>query len=133
VLETIRRILLTGDEAEFVRTLGRHLKRERFLLEEKCDYGAARRRIEDSRRSPFDLIVMVGTVPTPGMYEFLDWVKKVHPQTSVLLLSGIGFDQRAAETMRPDMDGHGQQPITPKEMIALIRRIDRNRRRISRR
>lgn len=133
MLETIRRILLTGGEAEFVKAVSRHLRREGFSLEETCDYTDARRKIENSYSSegPFDLVIMERAIPTTETYEFWGWIKKNHPETSVLLLSGIGSHDRVAETIRPEMDGHSRKPVTPKQMMALIRTIDRNRRRIS--
>ncbi len=133
MLETIKRILLTGNEAEFVKTLSRHLKREGFSLDETFNYADARGRIENSysSKSPFHLVIMEGTVPGTEVYDLWWWIKKTRPEISVLFLSGIGSHEQVAEAIRPDMDAHGQKPITPKEMMALIHKLDRNRRRTS--
>lgn len=130
-LISIKRILVTGEEAGFVKTLSRHLKREGLLVTKAFDYNDARRKVEylNLRKTPFELLIIEeGTVPKTEVYELWRWIKGNHPETSVLLFSAVGSHEELDKTIRPDMDAHCRKPLTPKGMMDLIRTIDRHRR-----
>ncbi|WP_166405262.1 response regulator [Desulfonema ishimotonii] len=126
----IRRILLKGHDVNFINALRRHLKRERFVLEEAGGPTDARDKIRTAYLLgiPFDLIIIEAGGPSPEMYTLWGWIKKKHPDISIITISGFGPYDRQIESLRADQDIFCQKPITPEEMIALIRMIDLNRR-----
>jgi len=54
----IKRILVVDDEADFVHTINRHLKREGFIVDSAEDEIKARRKIDDSGQSETRKIIL---------------------------------------------------------------------------
>ncbi len=130
--ESVKRILVVNNEIEFINTIKRHLKRKGFSLEFADDGDDARRIIQNSflrgDGEPFDLVITDVSMPNMNGIELLKWIKKRHPDISVILLSGFGDIDVIIENYRPEIDAYGQKPIEPIEMIQLIERIDQHRR-----
>ena len=127
--KTIERILLVDDEATFLQTLRRHLRREGFALETatngrdacwKIAQGAAQER-------PFDLVITDVLMPDVDGIQLLTWIKDRYPGISVIVLTGFGDGDMVSKAVRPAVDGFGAKPITPRAMMSLIARIDHNR------
>ncbi len=131
IFDSIKRILVVDDEPEFVKTIKRHLRREGFSLDSACDGEEAKEKIDDSvlKCVPFDLIVADLVMPAMGGIELLEWVKKTHPEMSVLLVSGFGDNSTVMEKIRKGMDDFAEKPLTPKDMIGFIGEINNKRRR----
>ncbi len=128
-LKSIKRVLLTGDDADFVAALWRHLKREGLTLTKAKDWKDARKKTEDAcaEGASFDLII-ADVAMLNGQFSELDrWIKESHPEISMLVLSGLGSRDRMAELVRPGKDAYGCKPLTPEEMTSLIDLIDRSR------
>ena len=127
--ENIKRILLVDDEATFLQTLRRHLKREGFELDTAADGGAACRTIlrEAEQARPFDLVITDVLMPEVDGIELLTWVKAHYPGTSVIVMTGFGDGDTVSRALRPGIDGFGAKPMTPRGMMALITRIDHYR------
>lgn len=130
MIEAIKRILLVDDEAEFVNTVKRHLKRERFILHSAKDGEDARQKIHaaTSNGLSYDLVITDVIMPNVSGIELLQWIKKNHSAISVLVVSGFGDKKMVMETIRPEMDDYCQKPLTPYEMMRLIGNIDNKRR-----
>jgi two-component system response regulator RegA len=128
-LKSITRVLLTGDDADFVGALWRHLRREGLTLTKAKDWKDARKKIEDGRveGASFDLIIADAAMLNGEFSELAGWVKELHPEISMLVVSGLGSRDRMAELVRPGRDAYGCKPLTPQEMASLIDLIDRSR------
>ena len=129
-METIKQILIVDDEAEFVNTVRRHLRRKGFSTDSASDGKDACHKIQDAVSSglPFDLVITDDIMPNVGGIELLEWIKETHPGTSVIVVSGFGHTDMVMEAIRPEMDEYGQKPLTPQEMMQLIGNIDLKRR-----
>ena len=130
MMEAIKRILVVDDEEEFVNTITRHLKRERFILHSARNGEDAREKIHQTTRDlrPYDLVITDVIMPKVSGIELLQWIKKNHAGVSVLVVSGFGDQNQVIGTIRPDMDACCQKPLTPFEMMKLIGNIDQKRR-----
>ncbi len=130
-METIKQILIVDDEAEFVNTVKRHLKRKGFSINSASDGKDACHKIQDavSNGLPFDLVITDDIMPNLGGIELLEWIKETQPGTSVIVVSGFGHTDMVMETIRPEMDDYAQKPLTPQKMMRLIGNIDLKRRR----
>lgn len=124
----IKRILVVDDEADFVHTINRHLKREGFIVDSVEDGNKARRKIDDSGQSEnrYDLVITDVIMPNMGAFELLPWIKKNHPEISVIIVSGFGDNDSLKEIMREDLDRYVKKPLTPKKMIGVINSLCRN-------
>jgi len=124
----IKRILVVYDKADFVHTINRHLKREGFIVDSAEDGKKARRKIDDSGQSEnrYDLVITDVIMPNVGTFELLPWIKKNHPEISVIIVSGFGDNDGLKEIMREDLDRYVKKPLTPKKMIGVINSLGRN-------
>jgi DNA-binding response OmpR family regulator len=59
MINPIRRILVVGNQAGFVKTINRHLKREGFIIDSASDIEEARRKIGASlyMKIGYDLVM----------------------------------------------------------------------------
>ena len=120
---------MVDDEAEFVNPICRHLKREGFLMDSAFSVEEARRKIDDSTRIriPYDLLITEVVRPNLEAIEILQWIKKNHPEVSVILVSEFGDADMPGEIMREDLDRYAKKPLTPQKMIGLINSLSQNR------
>ena len=126
---SIQKILLVDDELDFSKTLKRHLKREGFTVETACDCSEARCKIESSHNGdlPFDLLITEVGRQEPSCIGLVQWLKKTHPEISLLLLTSLYGAHLSRKMIRPEMDDHASKPLTPGEMMSLICTINRKR------
>ena len=126
---SIKRILVVDNEVEFVKTLQRHLKRKGFSVDVAYDGSNGIDRIKTSsvKGDPFDLVITDVVMPNMGGIELLRWVKRNYPSLSVLLISGFGDTDLVIENIRAELDAYVQKPVTPRQMMALIRKLNQNR------
>jgi len=129
MFKPIKRILVVDDEAEFVHTIIRHLKREGFIVDSAYDVEEAIRKIDDSARMMilYDLLITEVVRPNMDAIDLLSWIKKNHPEISVIIVSGFVNNDMLRETMRPDLDAYAKKPLTPQKMISLIHSLDQKR------
>jgi DNA-binding NtrC family response regulator len=129
-VEAIKRILVVDDEEEFVNTVKRHLKRERFTLHSAKDGEDACQKIDATTcdGSPYDLVITDVIMPKISGIELMQWIKHNHSHISVLVVSGFGGKHLVMESIRPELDDYCQKPLTPGEMMELIGNIDKKRR-----
>jgi len=129
MVDPIHRILLVDDEETFLTTVQRHLKRHGFFIETASNGLDASRRIEAcAELAPFDLVISDVVMPGMDGITLLNWIKRDRPETSVILLTGFGDGDLAAETVRPNVDTFGPKPITPDALMDLIHQVAAYRR-----
>ncbi len=129
MVKPINHILVVDDEAEFVNTINRHLKREGFIMDSVSDVETARRKIDASLylKIRYDLVITDIAMPNLGAIEILRWIRENHPKISVIVVIGFGDNDMLRETMRPDLDAYAKKPLTPQKMISLIHSLDQKR------
>ncbi len=129
MVKPINRILVVDDEAEFVNTINRHLKREGFIVDSASDVEEARRKIDASlnMKIRYDLVITDIALPNLGAIKILQWIRKNHPKISVIVITGFGDNDMLRETMRQDLDAYAKKPLTPQKMITLINSLSHKR------
>lgn len=129
MVKPINHILVIDDEAEFVNTINRHLKREGFIVDSASDVEEARRKIEASlnMKIRYDLVITDIAMPNLGTIKILQWIRKNHPKISVIVVTGFGDNDMMRETMRQDLDAYAKKPLTPQKMINLINSLGQKR------
>ncbi len=129
MVKPINHILVVDDEAEFVNTINRHLKREGFIMDSASDVEAACRKIDASLylKIRYDLVITDIAMPNLGAIEILRWIRKNHPKISVIVVTGFGDNDMLRETMRQDLDAYAKKPLTPPKMIGLINSLGQKR------
>ncbi len=129
MVKPINHILVVDDEAEFVKTINRHLKREGFIVDSASDVEEARRKIDASlyMQIRYDLVITDIALPNLGAIEILRWIRKNHPKISVIVVTCFGDNDMLRETMRQDLDAYAKKPLTPQKMIGLINSLGQKR------
>ncbi len=124
----IKRILVVDDEAGFFHTINRHLRREGFVVDSAEDGKKVRRKIDAARHTEnaYDLVITDVVMPNMEALELLPWIKKNHPEISVIIVTGFGINDSLKEIMREDLDRYAKKPLTPKKMISVINSLGRN-------
>jgi two-component system response regulator YesN len=129
MVKPINHILVVDDEAEFVNTINRHLKRDGFIMDSASGVEEARRKIDASlyMQIRYDLVITDIAMPNLGAIEILRWIRKKHPKISVIVVTGFGDNDMLRETMRQDLDAYAKKPLTPQKMIGLINSLGQKR------
>ena len=129
MVKPINHILVVDDEAEFVNTINRHLKREGFIMDSASGVEEARRKIDASlnMKIQYDLVITDSDMPNLGAIKILRWIRKNHPKISVIVITGFGDNDMLRETMRQDLDAYAKKPLTPQKMISLINSLSQKR------
>ncbi len=127
--QQVKNILLVDDETEFANSVSRHLRMEGFVVETAADGKLAQETIikRSSEKSPFELVITDINMPKLSGLELLNWIKREQPRISVLVITGYGVTDYVLNSIRPELDGHSQKPITPSQMLQLIDTISKSR------
>lgn len=115
-------VLLVEDDPSIRSAIARMLKHVGFEVREAGD-GAEARRILDEQEGELKLVVSDLVMPSLGGRGLAESMKRTHPGTKILLMSG--YEEEAftdAETL-PTGSGFIQKPFTRAELILQMRNL----------
>lgn len=113
----MKKILVIDDEA-IVR-----LSCERALASENCEVKTAESGnvgINMLEKESFNLILLDMKMPGMDGLDVLKVVKERWAETKVIIVTGYGTDQTAAETLRLGADNFIEKPFTPDTLAAAV-------------
>jgi DNA-binding NtrC family response regulator len=113
------KVLLVDDEVEFASTLAERLQIRGY--EAKAVF-CAESALDMVRSEPPDVVLLDLKMPGMNGVEVLRTIKKLSPSCQVILLTGHGSEQSAAEWAA---DGAADYAIKPSEIETLVAKIDR--------
>jgi DNA-binding response OmpR family regulator len=111
-------VLLVDDEKEFVSTLAERLELRGMRVVTAHDGAGALEQIESG---PPRVVVLDLLMPGLGGLKVLEAIKQGHPQVPVILLSGRGSDQDAAEGLRLGAFDCLTKPLKIEELLQKIK------------
>lgn len=119
------RILIVDDEPLVLETLSEVLSSEGYPVSQAPD---AREGLDVLAREPHALVL--SDIRMPGMdgVEFLREVRRLHPGTDVVLMTGYGSLDGAIDAMALGAADYLIKPLKPKEILARVRSILTRRR-----
>ncbi|MBM3988438.1 MAG: sigma-54-dependent Fis family transcriptional regulator [Planctomycetes bacterium] len=114
------RILIVDDEPLVLETLSEVLSSEGYPVSQAL---AAREGLEVLARKPHALVL--SDIRMPGMdgVEFLREVRRLHPGTDVVLMTGYGSLDGAIDAMALGAADYLIKPLNSKEVVARVRSI----------
>ncbi len=115
---TCDRVLLVDDEEAFVEALGQRLN-ARGLSVETSNSGEDA--IEKAERGAFDVIVLDLAMPGMDGIETLKQLREDHPDLQIILLTGYGSIEKAAEATRLGAMDFLQKPASLSDLLEVIR------------
>ncbi len=114
------RILLVDDETEFAEYTARRLRVR----------GAEVRVVEDGQSAlaaldaePFDVVILDLLMPGLSGVEVLVQIRRLHPRSAVIVLSGHADEEAAANVLRLGAHSYLRKPCEFNELLATIQSV----------
>lgn len=114
------RILIVDDDPLVLETLSEVLDREGFHVSRA---SGGRKALEILAADPHALLLTDIRMPEIDGMELLREVRRLHPGTDVLLMTGFGSLDGAIDAMTLGAADYLIKPLKPKEIIARVRSI----------
>jgi len=122
-METIR-LLLVDDEDDFRQTVAKRLMKRGM---EACQAASGKECLDILANDPVDVVVL--DVKMPGMdgIETLHQIKKNHPDTEVIMLTGHATTQDGVEGIKSGAFDYLSKPIELEHLVSKIRQAVQKR------
>jgi len=114
------RILVVDDEPIVLEVVADVLDREGFHVSQALDGRSA---LEVLEREPHGLVLCDLHMPGMDGLELLKEVRRCHPGTDVILMTGFGTVDGAIDAMAQGAADYVTKPLKPREIVARIRAI----------
>ncbi len=114
------RILVVDDEPIVLKVLGEVLTSEGFQVAQAESGQTA---VDMLDRDPFALVLCDIRMPGMNGFELLREVRRSHPGTDVVMMTGFGSIDGAVDAMSLGAADYLIKPLKPKEIVARIRAI----------
>ena len=119
------RILIVDDEEIVVRSCQRILADSGYQIDTVSDGWEALRRVESEQ---FDVIILDIMMPKVDGMEVLQQVKERHPETDVIMVTGLSQIQTAVKSMKLGAFDYLSKPFDPDELKHVVERaLERQR------
>jgi len=122
---SVERILIVDDERVVLETLVDVLQAEGFSVAQASD---ARSALSHLAAEPVAIVLSDIRMPDMDGMELLHDVRRLHPGTDVVLMTGFASVDGAIEAMGAGAADYLIKPLRPKEVIARVRSILQRRR-----
>jgi len=114
---TQKSILVIDDEEGMRDLLSHELGLQGYLI---TTAGDGEKAVEEMRRTKFDLVISDIRMPRRGGLETLAEVKRISPETEVIIMTGYGSIAAAVKAMKDGAYDFIQKPFNIDEMSALV-------------
>jgi DNA-binding NtrC family response regulator len=111
------RILVVDDEEIVVRSCVRILARGGYGVETANDGAEALRRMEER---PCDLVILDIMMPRMDGVEVLRRVKETHPETEVIMVTGLSQIDSAVKCMKLGAFDYLPKPFDPDQLLGVV-------------
>ncbi len=114
------RILIVDDETSQREVLFGYLKKKKFTVRQSASADDA---LAQVRSQHFDLLLTDYKMPGRTGFDLLQEVKRIDPETVVVLMTAFGTIEGAVDSMRAGAYDYLSKPIELEEIDLLIRRV----------
>jgi DNA-binding NtrC family response regulator len=114
------RILIVDDEASQREVLFGYLKKKKFTVLQASSMDEAAAAV---RSQHFDLVLTDFKMPGRTGFDLLQEVKRIDPETVVVLMTAFGTIEGAVDAMRAGAYDYLSKPIELDEIDLLVRRV----------
>jgi DNA-binding NtrC family response regulator len=114
------RILVVDDIPEFVKELRETLSTAGFDVTARLSPLQA---IKEVRRKPYDLLITTLVMRELGGFDVIRGVRNSGNATPIMMITGHGSEQAAAEAIRLGAADYINKPVEPEELVARVKRI----------
>jgi two-component system response regulator HydG len=113
------KILLIEDDIPYCQMLEKFLIKKGYEVQSSYTASDARSKFAHTR---FDLVLTDLRLPKHDGLQMLSEIKRVAPQTGVILMTGHAEVHTAVSAMKKGALDYLAKPFTPDEMLAVVRR-----------
>lgn len=110
------KVLIVDDEAVVVNSVRKTLEKKGFVVEGVFN---SREAIEKAKTSKFNLILVDMKLGNENGLDLIPQLKKLAPETSVVVLTGFASIDSAVESVRRGADDYMAKPFTPEELYTM--------------
>ena len=114
------RVLVVDDEKELVRDLLDLLEDEGYAAEGAQSGSEAQAKLESGR---YDLVLSDVRMPPPDGIALLRWIREMHPELPVLLLTAHADPDLAREAIQAGAYDYVTKPWNTFELLLRVRRV----------
>jgi DNA-binding NtrC family response regulator len=122
------RILVVDDEAVVCQAVARILGGKGHEIETVTDGAEGLRRVE---AAAYDLVILDIMMPEVSGLDILQRVKESHPDTDVIMITGLSQIETAVQSMKLGAFDYIPKPFTPEELTLSVERALERRRLLS--
>ncbi len=114
-----RSILLVDNEKLIRNSFGRELREEGFAVTTVANGSEA---VDELAKKKYDLVITDLMTPDADGFDVLKAVKKIVPQTAVIVLASYGNMRSVTEALHLGADDFALKPCDVEELVFRIRR-----------
>ncbi len=118
-------VLIVDDEAEFMETLAKRLRKRKLAVSGVTSGEAA---LEQLKETPFDIVVLDVKMPGMNGLDTLREIKKSYPLVEVIMLTGHADMEAAIEGMDVGAFDYLMKPIEIDELLYKIQDAHKRKR-----
>lgn len=115
----MEKVLIVDDEEEIIRRLGRILAKEGFDVVTAAD---GREALEVFKRESPGLVITDVAMPEINGIELLRRIKKLSPQTDVIVVTGHGDYDTAIQVLREEALDYIKKPVDLDDLLVAVGR-----------
>jgi len=118
-MATPLRILVIDDEMIVCESCQRILEEEAYEVEIAL---SGREAFEKMKENPFDIVMTDLKMPEIDGMEVLKKFRKEYPDAIIIMITGYGTAQTAAEALKLGAFGYLPKPFTPDEVSLVVKK-----------
>ena len=126
----VARILIADDHA-MTRTGLRHYLGQEPSVDAITETGTGAETLGELRNGHYDLVILDIGMPDRSGIDVLRHIRSAHPNTRVLVISGLAEKQYAVHVMRAGASGYLSKDQAPEEFIRAVHTVLTGRRYVS--
>ena len=123
IMKTKKTILVVDDEEQLCQTVAGELRREQYDVSEAYDGETAIACINEHLPLSFDVVILDITMPGIDGLHVLDYLKKNHPSTKVIMVTGHSDFKSAIEAVKRGADEFITKPYEFDTLFEAINKV----------
>ncbi|MFN8674126.1 MAG: response regulator [Candidatus Sericytochromatia bacterium] len=114
---TKKKILIVDDEDNITWSMEKFLSKEGYFI---ATADSAKKGAELLNASPFELVITDMKMPDVDGFQFLNWIKKNHPKSKVVIMTAFGSNSIREEAKKIGAYRYFEKPVDLNQLRKFI-------------
>ncbi len=114
------RVLVVDDDPTALKGLSRVLKGEGYSV---VTVDSGKEALQKAEGDNFDIVLSDIRMPEIDGMKLLKKLRKISPETAVVMITAYGSIQNAVDAMRDGAKDYICKPVNPEDLITTMRRV----------